>query len=155
MRAAAATERPGTEIHSRGDLDAWLEAHAAEREPTGIHATFTVSLDGSMRLASRRSEHVACAAGEPVLSAGEISFDVGPNRVTAISNLSTGYCPERESWAAVAEALDRAGVPHPGRFTDAFVFRRCPACGERNLVKDDDYSCALCGADLPTRWNFA
>jgi hypothetical protein len=99
---------------------------------------------------------VACAAGESVLSAGEIFFDARPPaRVTAVSNLSTGYCPEPQSWAAVATALDQLAVPHPGRFTDEFVFRRCPACGERNLVKDDDYSCALCGADLPAIWNFA
>jgi putative hydrolase of HD superfamily len=33
------------------------------------------------------------------------------------------------------------------------VFRRCPDCRERNLVKDDDFRCALCGVDLPSRWN--
>jgi transcription initiation factor TFIIIB Brf1 subunit/transcription initiation factor TFIIB len=33
-------------------------------------------------------------------------------------------------------------------------FRRCPACGERNIVKDDWFVCGVCGADLPTVWNF-
>src|SRR5829696_6841831 len=89
VRAAAAHEQPGTEIQSIADLERWLEQHAAEREATGTAATFTVSLDGRMRLASRRSEHVACAGGLPVLSAGEISFDGRPSRVTAVSNLST------------------------------------------------------------------
>ncbi|MEU6730442.1 hypothetical protein ABZ917_42625 [Nonomuraea wenchangensis] len=31
-------------------------------------------MDGVLLLAPRRSEHVACAGGRPVLSAGEISF---------------------------------------------------------------------------------
>jgi uncharacterized Zn finger protein (UPF0148 family) len=34
------------------------------------------------------------------------------------------------------------------------VFRRCGACGERNLVKDGDFACAICGAELPRTWNF-
>jgi hypothetical protein len=28
-------------------------------------------------------------------------------------NQSTGFCPQPESWSAVATALDRADVPHP------------------------------------------
>ena len=34
------------------------------------------------------------------------------------------------------------------------IFRRCPACGERNIVKDDSFTCGSCGADLPADWNF-
>jgi len=75
--------------------------------------------------------------------------------VIAVSNLSTGYCPEPASWPAVADALDRAGIPHPGRFTSAFLFRRCPACGERNVIKDDYFVCVVCDADLPAEWNFS
>ena len=118
--------------------------------------TFVVDLEGAMRLAPRRSEHVACAGGKPVLSAGEISFERGPDglEVIAATNQSTGYCPEPSSWPAVAAALDRIGVPHPGRFTDEFTFRRCPGCGERNLVRDGDFICAVCNAELPAAWNF-
>jgi hypothetical protein len=45
-------------------------------------------------------------------------------------------------------------VPHPGRFTDEFVFRRCTQCGERNLVRDGDFFFAICDAGLPDSWNF-
>ena len=81
-----------------------------------------------------RSEHVACAAGGPVLSAGEITFDDECN-VPEISNQSTGFCPEPESWSTVERALDRVGIEHPGGFTIAVVFRLCPKCHERNIVK--------------------
>jgi hypothetical protein len=52
-------------------------------------------------------------------------------------------------------ALDRIGVPHPGRFTTEMVFRRCRKCGERNVVKDGWFACGVCGAELPAEWNFA
>jgi hypothetical protein len=155
IRAAAARAEPGAAMTSRADLAGWLDAHAADHEGGVIPATFVVTPDGCLRLASRRSEHVACAAGQAVLSAGEAFFERRPSpRAVAITNLSTGYCPEPASWAAVAGALDRAGIEHPGRFTGAFEFRRCPACGERNLVKDDYFVCAICEAELPPDWNF-
>jgi hypothetical protein len=52
------------------------------------------------------------------------------------------------------QPLDRLGLLHPGCFTDRVVFRRCPACGERNIVRDDDLTCALCENTLPAQWNF-
>jgi hypothetical protein len=70
------------------------------------------------------------------------------------TNQSTGFCPEPESWPAVAAALDRIGIPHPGRFTQEVVFRRCPACGQRNIVKEAWFACDVCGANLPLVWNF-
>ncbi|MDR7274810.1 hypothetical protein [Catenuloplanes atrovinosus] len=54
---------------------------------------------------------------------------------------------------AVGAALDRLGVGHPGGYTHEIVFRRCPACGERNIVRDGDFTCALCDGDLPAEWN--
>jgi hypothetical protein len=136
------------------DVAAWVEACSGVnlREPF----TFVIDLQGDLRLAPRRSEHVACAGGGPVLSAGEITFAEGPGgwEATEVSNQSTGYCPEASSWPVVGRALDRAGVAHPGRFTDEFVFRRCPRCGERNVVKDDYFTCAVCGGELPAWWNF-
>ena len=90
----------------------------------------------------------------PVLSAGEIAFEKGPDgwEVTSVTNQSTGYCPEASSWSALARALDRIG--HSGRFTDEFTFRRCPRCGERNLARDGDFTCAICDAELPVSRNF-
>lgn len=118
--------------------------------------TFVIDLAGALRLAPRRSEHVACAGGMPVLSAGEIAFARGPDgpEATSVTNQSTGYCPEPSSWSAVAAALDQIAVPHPGGFTDEFTFRRCPGCGERNLVRDGEFTCAICDAELPAAWNF-
>jgi hypothetical protein len=151
-----AVVQPGSEGHLIGSLEgfaAWLATCGEDElaEPF----TFVIGLDGSLRVAPRRSEHVACAGGAPVLSAGEITFvhDQGYWRVSEVSNQSAGYCPDPASWPAVAAALDRAGLEHPGRFTHPVVFRRCPRCQERNLVKDDDFACVICGAELPRAWN--
>jgi hypothetical protein len=142
----------GTAITSLADLRAWVGAHAGDREYGVVPATFTVTTDGVLRIAPRRSEHVACAGGGPVLAAGELFLT--PTAIDGASNQSTGFCPEPACWAALAAALDRAGIPHPGRFTIEITFRRCPECGERNLVKDDHYACAICDAELPREWNF-
>jgi hypothetical protein len=151
--ALAATRSPGGQlIASTRDLATWLAANSADREPRGTVATFVITTSGDLRIANRRSEHVACAGGLNVLSAGEIVL--APARAVAVSNLSTGYCPEPASWPAVAGALERAGIAHAGGFTDAYDFRRCPRCGERNLIKDDFFACALCDAELPATWNF-
>lgn len=121
-----------------------------------IWATFVVDVDGWLRLADRRSEHVACAGGGDVFSAGEIGLVRTGSmiEVAEVSNQSTGYCPEPESWQAVAAALSRVSLPHPGRFTRSCEFRRCPSCGQINLVKDAWFVCGVCDADLPAAWNF-
>lgn len=118
--------------------------------------TFVVALNGTLRLAPRRSEHVALADGHDVLAAGEIAFTptVSDCYVVAVTNQSTGYCPDPDSWPAVRDALDRLGVRHRDDFTDKVMFRRCPACGERNVVRDNDFTCAQCDSNLPARWNF-
>ncbi|MFI5490339.1 hypothetical protein [Micromonospora echinaurantiaca] len=153
MFAAASGEDGGRRIDSAGDLAEWL-ATLSPAERAEPH-TFVVDVAGGLRLAPRRSEHVACAGGRPVLSAGEITFarqDTGWT-VTEVSNQSTGYCPEPSSWPVVAAACERAGLLHPGGFTTAFEFRRCSACCQLTIVKDDDFTCAACGGELPTAWN--
>lgn len=75
-------------------------------------------------------------------------------RVAEVTNQSTGYCPNPDCWPAVASALDRVAIAHPAGFTDLVIFRRCPGCGQRNIVREDDFTCALCGSALPTTWNF-
>ncbi|MCM0675232.1 hypothetical protein NCC78_11115 [Micromonospora phytophila] len=139
---------------TRSTLDRWLN----ERQTTSLAepATFVIDLHRTLRLAPRQSEHVACAAGQDVFAAGEVTFAVGDTGyiVQAVSNQSTGYCPDPDCWPAVAATLDRLGVPHPGVFTDAVTFRLCKACGERNIVRDKDFVCALCEGVLPLRWNF-
>jgi hypothetical protein len=154
IRDRARTQPSGTWISSLGDLRTWLATAETDRLPDGTCvATFTITLNGELIIGSRRSEHVACASGGPVLSAGEITFD-GNLTVIETTNQSTGFCPEPESWSFVATALDRIGLVHPGRFTTEIVFRLCPACHERNVVKDSWYYCALCDGKLPEYWNF-
>ncbi|RZU73655.1 hypothetical protein EV384_2073 [Micromonospora kangleipakensis] len=149
VRASVADSPAGWPIRSSVDLDTYLAA----ADPRDRDEPFTYVIDpgGTLRLAPRRSEHVACAGGGEVLGAGEIAFagERDGSVVTEVSNQSTGYCPDPTSWAAVAGALDRAGIGRPEGFTATIVFRRCLDCGERNVVRDDDYICALCGAELP------
>jgi hypothetical protein len=157
IRARAATSPPGQKIASVLDLEAWLLQAEQRPTPDGvIVVTFVVDEQNNLRVADRGSEHIACSGGQPVLSAGEMflaHIDKGW-RVEEVSNQSTGFCPEPESWPVVAEALDRIGIPHPGRFTLEVIFRLCRACGERNIVKDGWFVCGLCGEDLPATWNF-
>ena len=97
------------------------------------------------RSLSRRSEHVALAGGRDVLAAGEMTFarTAARWRVTAVTNQSTVYCPDPDSWPAVATALDSIGIAHPGDFTDKVIFRRCPSIHlpgyRRPLVRRDDF----------------
>ncbi|WP_193510896.1 hypothetical protein [Streptomyces griseoloalbus] len=153
LKAAVRPDSGGCPIGSAADFDSWIaELSAAElTEPF----TFVVGVDGVLRLAPRRSEHVACAGGAMVLSAGEIGFVRERDRwaVSTVSNQSTGYCPDIGSWSAVARALDDVGIERPSSFTHKVVFRRCPDCQEHNIVREDDFVCVFCGSDLPETWN--
>lgn len=143
----------GQPVRTAGEFATWVANRTAEElaEPF----TFVVDLGGALRLAPRRSEHVACAGGESVMSAGEIGFLRSRDgwEVETVSNHSTGYCPDTASWPAVTAALTRIGLPHPGAFTHAMVFRRCPRCDRCNLVREEHFACAFCDADLPRHWN--
>ena len=140
----------GTPILSRAAIVQWLRSRGPGEEGW---ATYVVNVQGALVVAPRRSEHVACAGGEAVLTAGEICFEPS-GALVAITNNSTGYCPSETCWDAVRLALDRAELPRPEAFTFVAVFRRCPQCSERNLVKDEWFVCAMCDAELPREWNF-
>jgi hypothetical protein len=157
IRSRTAAGPGGQPIDSLEDLSAWITEHRRAGSSDGlVVATFVIDSEGRLRLADRHSEHVACAGGGPVLSAGEMFFSIeGAITVAEVSNHSTGYCPEPESWVVVGEALDRLGVGYPGAFTTVVIFRLCPECGQRNVVKDGWYVCQVCGADLPHVWNLA
>ncbi|MFF2131479.1 hypothetical protein ACFVW1_40210 [Streptomyces olivochromogenes] len=145
LEAAVRPGSGGCRISSAADFGSWVaERSAAElAEPF----TFVVGTDSMMRLAPRRSEHVACA--------GEISFihEAGRWAVGEVSNQSTGYCPDVSSWSAVAPALDGTELGRPSDFTYEVVFRRCPECQEHNIVREDDFVYVFCGSDLPRSWN--
>jgi len=146
-----------TPVSSAGDfLAAFRQAQLSNRNVPVVF-TYIVDPNGLLWVTDRHSEHVACARGGEVLSAGEMTVEVDGERVlvTDISNQSTGYCPEPESWPAVAAALDQAGISHPNGFTRAFLFRLCETCGQTNIVKEGDFTCAVCGAELKQEWNFS
>ncbi len=146
----------GTVIASAQDLENWIEGRDVERkEESVVILTFVIDEQEQLRVAERNSEHVACAGGESVFSAGEMFVRVDKQWIAEeISNQSTGYCPEPESWEVVSRVLDRIGIAHPGEFTQEIVFRLCPECGERNIVKDEWFVCAVCESELPREYNF-
>lgn len=133
----------------------WAREHHQEPGADGsAFLTFIVDTDNRLWIADRSCEHIACARGEDVLSAGEVMFDVSDRvEATYVSNQSTGYCPEPESWPVVARALNEAGIEHPNALSRAFHFRRCPKCDDISIIKDDWFQCELCQAELPRSWN--
>jgi hypothetical protein len=155
IKAMVAGSPAGTAV---SDLDALAGWHASQpSDERDEPFTYVIGLDEVLRVAPRRSEHVACAGGTSVLAAGEIAFrrDAGRWSVTSVSNQSTGYCPDVTCWPSVATALDRLGVDRPAAFTTEILFRRCPACGEINVVREGDLVCVFCDAGLPAAWNIS
>jgi len=143
----------GTRVTSQCELNDFLNHRHEEAGEEAGTFSFVLATDGTLLLASRRSEHVACSGGRPVLSAGEVTFafDEGSWEVEAITNQSTGFCPGPESWSAVVGALDAIGIAHPAYWTSAYHFRFCRRCGELNvsLDSDPDLVCVFCNTDLP------
>lgn len=157
IKARSANHPPGREIRTPADALAWIHESTPAPGPGDIiPATFVITTDHRLLVADRHSEHVACAAGRDVLAAGEIFFAINPPIVIVeeITNQSTGYCPEPSCWRAVDQVLSRIALPHPAGFTTVCVFRRCPNCGARNIVKDDWFFCDVCRHELPAEWNF-
>jgi len=145
------------QIEKREDVLRWLRPDGRMLPyKVTITATYIIDTEGKLWLADQRSEHVACALGQDVLAAGEITVCAEGEHVyvLAVSNQSTGYCPKPESWWAIGEALDHLEVPHPSSFTSVFIVRHCDACGMTNIVKDGRYECAVCGSTLSREWNF-
>jgi len=146
----------GMTVLSMAELVAALIKLGMDPDETSFTVTYVVNSVGHLVLADRRSEHVACASGQPVQSAGEMTFahEGDDVIVESVTNQSTGYCPESESWDSVASALDSMTIKHPGGFNPAIVFRRCQACNQTNVVKDNWFYCQVCEAPLPMTWNY-
>lgn len=49
-----------------------------------VTVTFVVNVQRDLLIADRRSEHVVCAGGEVVLSAGEMIFELMGNSVKVV-----------------------------------------------------------------------
>jgi hypothetical protein len=144
----------GVPVHSAADVRNWMRDTGQERRREGVVATFVVNAAGILLIADRRSEHVACAGGQPVRSAGEMTFSIGREvEVIEASNQSVGYCPEPETWPAVADTLLLAKIAAPADFSPKCTFRRCVKCANVTLVKENDFRCGLCSAGLPLEYN--
>lgn len=151
-----ASHPPGYPIRSVTDLERWMEQTQQQPNNWGlVEATFVITEEGVLVLADRHSEHVACAGGRAVRSAGEMFFALSADgwEVQEVSNQSTGYCPEPASWLTVAAALEQIPLHHPGAFTQECLFRRCRDCQQLNLIKENLFICAVCGSTLPDEWN--
>ena len=147
----------GTIIKSISDLKKWLKGILFKNDNSkSVVATFVIDMDQNLRLADRYSEHIACAGGQPVLSAGEIFINWEQNiyEVSDITNQSTGYCPEIESWKYVEATLNKVPIEHPSSFTLEFTFRRCCSCSQINIIKNDVFICSVCDSNLSDTWNF-
>jgi hypothetical protein len=143
-------------VDSPEDVRRWLgQTDQKPNTAKDVTATFVIDETGRLRIADRRSEHVACAGGKPVLSAGEMTFTVTPRDlwVSWVTNQSTGYCPEPDSWPCVKAALTQASIESPDSFDQEFVFRRCPNCDSINLIKERVFECSVCETPLPQEWN--
>ena len=56
----------GTPITTVAELLNWLQTHPDFKSQQTVTVTFVIDAEGSLRIADRRSEHVACAQGGPV-----------------------------------------------------------------------------------------
>jgi len=157
IRNGISSDALGKSVLSENDILNWInETNQAADVTNTVTATYVVNQDCTLLIADRHSEHVACAGGEPVLSAGEIGFETVCQKtgVVYVSNQSTGYCPKPSSWRAVREALNKANIKSPSFFTAAFEFRRCVNCDTVNIIKEDYFCCSVCDSQLPYKWNF-
>lgn len=144
-------------VQSSDDVIRWIMQTKQPREADGsVITTFIIDTACQLWINDRHSVHVHCAAGQSVLSAGEMTFAISNDTVeiVAITNQSTGYCPEPESWWAVDRALRVMDIPYPPNFTTSFIFRLCEACGTKNIVKDSWFECGVCQQPLSDTWNF-
>ncbi len=144
-------------VEAETDVERWArETQQVRSSAQTITATFIISSEEQLWIADRHSEHIACADGQPVLAAGEITFHWGPSGVSVIevTNQSTGYCPEPDSWDVITAVLEHLNLAHPTAFTTCFLFRRCNHCGTTNIVKDSWWECAACQTSLSPTWNY-
>lgn len=142
-------------IRTIADVDQWITTQATSRHEQRLTASFIIDPTAQLWIADQRSEHVACARGDHVLAAGEITFifEAGLLVNCELTNQSTGYCPEPSTWSVVQSVLDQIGLPHAGGWATSYDFRRCPACDMINLIKDQWFVCAVCEHELPLEWN--
>ncbi len=155
IRTRVHKEYEGYKISQIEDIQRWIENTNQAVVNEHLIATFVINEQAELLISDRHSEHVMCAGGQAVLSAGEITFSFEKEKivVSEISNQSTGYCPKPSSWEIVEIVLNKLEIEHPNAFTSAFEFRYCVVCETKNLVKEEVYECIVCGSDLDLEWN--
>ena len=144
-------------LRSVTDVLNWKQdVYPALKHPvlTMVTVTFIIDRDATLWIADQHSEHLVCARGKAVIAAGELTFDLTHKvRITEITNQSTGYCPEPNTWSITSHVLQITGLPHPPAWTRCYNFRRCDRCATIAIIKDDDFECAVCAATLSHSWN--
>ena len=80
--------------------------------------TYVITTDEELHIGAWVNEHVAVARGEDVIAAGEIKFEKGEDgwTTTYMNNRSNGYFPATSCLHWLTNALDRAGIPHSGKW---------------------------------------
>ena len=150
-------DKTGKVISNIEEIQQWIDFEKLKPDRNDeIIVTFIIDLNYHLLVNPRESEHVVCAGGQPVLSAGEMTFELNKGKVISISeitNQSTGYCPSPKSWKEVEKALKLIHIPFPERFTTEYIFRICKKCNCINIVKDNFYVCAFCDSELNTEEN--
>ena len=150
-RPSSAEGPPRVRVDKARDVIDWFMSRKRSlTKSERVVVTFVVDVDGALWISDRETEHVLCAGGGDVRAAGEITFSSAGDDIEAvgITNQSTGYCPEPDSWTEVEVALEKASISHPGFYTEVFLFRRCPSCRQINIIKDRIFECDVCGAGL-------
>lgn len=73
-------------------------------------------------LGGELNEHVEVASGRRVKAAGEAGFiyEEGKWQISSLNNRSYGYLPAKATEVHTINALNRIGIPNPGRFTEVF-----------------------------------
>ncbi|MGB0930775.1 MAG: hypothetical protein ACPGVB_08365 [Chitinophagales bacterium] len=141
-------EYKGTVINNPEEILNWIVQNIGKpKKDDLIVCTFIINLKSELVIGDRHSEHVQCANGENVKSAGEIGFQIDKSKVHigSITNQSTGYCPSSASWSEVEKALKKIdGINIPEGFDSEFIFSYCPNCKTRQIVKDEFYFCPKC-----------
>lgn len=145
----------GTCIYNVNDINNWIKTHQQQGDVYGnIIVTFVLMPDYTLCISDRHSEHVQCANRNPVLSAGEMTFEVNRKNmvqnIAQITNQSTGYCPSPASWKKLEKTLTSFNIEYPENFDPAYIFSYCVHCQSLKIIKDNHYFCAYCNNALPT-----
>jgi hypothetical protein len=84
LKLVSNTKR-GKVISEANDVISWIKERNQELNAMNqVIATFIIDMDNRLLVADRHSEHVACAGGENILSAGEMTFELNGNNVEIV-----------------------------------------------------------------------